>query len=474
MSNNKFYKSLWLQGDLELESPMIIGNGSAMHTDNDLLLDASGQPYIPGSAISGVVFSSLLGNSGMQDEEIKQLFGEHKNKNGKKIEHRQSMIIFHDALLKEDSRVDISIRDGIEINDCTKTAKNESKYNYEVLNPGATFVFRMEILLREQFSHLNIEQFVDDMLKMMEDDFRVGAKTSRGMGKLVLKNAYEKILKFNHQKTSESLKAMEEYINFDWKNIGELEEKSQKRKPEKKLQSMGKLEKKSQSNVEKNAKYRSPYTVIQVPLVIQSTLLIRDYFLNNFDVDCQQLTVDGKAVIPGSAWAGVFRHKAKEFLLELSDEATAQRVTIEIFGEEKEHTNVKKSRIILEEASDQSSQNNQNKSKLKEVTRNKIDRFTGGVLDTGLFSERVAVSGKFNLTLRLKNAQDYEIGVLLLVIREIQNGLVALGGTTSVGRGTFQSAGQDEILINGKVINESGMEKYWSELGKQLSKPGKE
>ncbi len=444
MSNNKFHKAVWLQGELHLKSPMTIGNGVEVHTDNDLLMDSEGKPFIAGSSLAGAIFAQMSGKCGWKEKELRQLFGEHhvydeKTKKSE-LEYRQSMVIIHDAYLKEGSKYQIAICDGIEINEYTKTTKNKSKYNHEVLNPGAVFVLRMEVLIREAFSHLDAMQFMSDFIEMAKQgDLRIGAKTNRGQGKMELKNIQVKELDFH---TAED---MMEYVKFDWDKMDG--EKGADHLPA--------------------AGYRSPYTTIQVPLQIQSALLIRSYFLNNFDVDCEQLTVNGKSVIPGSAWGGVLRHKVKELLKELSDSGTAKKLTVQIFGAEKEDVSAKSSRLMAEESTDKA----ENGIK-KEVTRNKIDRFTGGVLDTGLFSERIAVGGQFDLIIRLKDAKDYEIGALLLAVQEIRSGLLAIGGTTSVGRGTFVSDG--DILIDGAEIDEAKMQAYWDQLGKKLKEAGEE
>ena len=442
MSNSKLHRSLWLQADLCLVSPMRLGNGLTLHSDDDLLLDSEGRSYIPGSSLAGVIYESLHGKTEMPEEDFKQLFGEHYLAGEK--EYRQSMVIFHDAFFKEKESADIVIRDGIEMNGYTKTTKNQSKYNYEVLNPEVKFQFRMEILIRDEFKNLDVLQFVSNLLEMVrQGDFRIGAKTSRGLGQVTFDNILYRDLRI------ETAENMLEYAAFDWKQLMPIKE--------------GALP---------PATYQSPYTTLEVPLQVQSTLLIRSYFLNNFDVDCEQLTVNDKAVIPGSAWAGVFRHKTKELLEELSDKKVAKQYIKALFGAEKEEEETKRSRIVFGESVDEAliCVEGKKKSQLKEVTRNKIDRFTSGVLDTGLFSERIAVGGIYTLQIQIKQACNYEIGMILLTIAEIRNGLVALGGDTSIGRGTFMENG--EVRLNGKKLEQTEMQQYWNKLGVELAKVG--
>ncbi len=441
MSANKYCQSFLLMADLRLESPMIIGNGVNEHSDNDLLLDSEGRPFIPGSSLAGVIKSGLKNTTQISEKDLNLLLGEEG------VDSRQSMVIVNDCFLKKESKSEIVIRDGIEINEYTKTAKNKSKYDFEVLNSGCVFQFKMEIVTREKFKHLPVLQFVSDFLAYAENgDFRIGAKTSRGYGQVSLKNtSYQHIDFMDEKKWKNPVEAIKFYADFQWDNLkGGVQDASLP-----------------------PARYRSPYTMLEIPLEVESTLFIRSYFLSNFDVDAEQLMANGKAVIPGSAWAGCFRHKAKEFLYELADKSCAQEMTKEIFGAEKEDEDAASSRIIFFESEDLCEQ-----TLTKDVTRNKIDRFTGGALKTALFSERIAVGGNYILKIKLKDAKPYEIGLLLLVVQEIRHGLMAVGGTTSVGRGEFRGTDKNAkelpVRVDGKLIDKNKMASYWKSLSEKL------
>jgi hypothetical protein len=80
-------------------------------------------------------------------------------------------------------------------------------------------------------------------------------------------------------------------------------------------------------------------------------------------------------------------------------------------------------------------------------TRVKIDRLTGGALDTALFEERPAVKGTVAFDVRVVNPSDGEVGLLVLVARDVLAGLVPIGGEAAVGRGTV--TGSAELMVNG-------------------------
>ena len=68
-------------------------------------------------------------------------------------------------------------------------------------------------------------------------------------------------------------------------------------------------------------------------------------------------------------------------------------------------------------------------------TRNKIDRFTGGVVNSALFDEQPHYGGKVTLYIAIKDAQDWQKGLLLLALKDLGNGIQPIGGEANVGRG---------------------------------------
>ncbi len=74
-------------------------------------------------------------------------------------------------------------------------------------------------------------------------------------------------------------------------------------------------------------------------------------------------------------------------------------------------------------------------------SRIKIDRFTGGAYPTALFSEQPVFAKddtELTLYLELLSPKDYEIGLLLLLLKDLWTGDLPLGGEISVGRGRLR------------------------------------
>jgi CRISPR/Cas system CSM-associated protein Csm3 (group 7 of RAMP superfamily) len=81
-------------------------------------------------------------------------------------------------------------------------------------------------------------------------------------------------------------------------------------------------------------------------------------------------------------------------------------------------------------------------------SRIKIDRFTGGAYPTALFSEQPVFAKddtELTLYLELLSPKDYEIGLLLLLLKDLWTGDLPLGGEISVGRGRLR--GRSATLI---------------------------
>jgi len=83
-----------------------------------------------------------------------------------------------------------------------------------------------------------------------------------------------------------------------------------------------------------------------------------------------------------------------------------------------------------------------------------LDRFTGGTRDGALFNEQPLFGGTQSLVtvdLLLANPQEYEIGLLLLLLKDLWTGDLPLGGEISIGRGRLQGKNCQLEYRNGQV-----------------------
>lgn len=442
-----------------LASPLSVGSGEQEDTDADIILNARGVPYIPGSGLAGALraYNKELG----LEKESDKLFGTPYDGSPGASNDRQSRIYCYDVFLKN---AVTSIRDGVKLSE-NKTPKSGAKYEIQIIEEKATFCIRLEMIQRKDF----VDKKGNIQAAWEEDEFwirqwiygfsigelRIGSRNRRGFGKLAIESA--KVKKFNMEKE------YGEWLNWDWDNENaflqaetiEIED------------GIGEKE------------YMHTEHLMEVPLKIPYTLLVRVYnaaFGKEKDIpDYGQLTVCGKgeqAVIPGSSIAGAFRsHIAKivKQLSHLQSWVEAQKQLEPFWGTwiegEQQEENLLSSRIIFEEAVVKGGHG-------IPLTRIATDRFTGGTIEGALFEEVPWVDGTVVLKIRWKKDKDEKsdkmnssnaiCGMLLWAISDLQAGILTIGGETAVGRGIFcKPEGKNtEINLDGNVLNESMKKEY--------------
>ena len=415
MNENKMNMALLFQADLVLESPLTLGNGQTEYSHKDLMLDKSGRPLIPGSSMAGMFYHYF--SSHLEGEELamlNQLWGS-DNGDG---DYTSSMIYFYDALYSgEWGRKQIGKRDGVRIDDSTKTARKMGKYDFQILYPGNRFQFKVEILLREK--HKSLRGFAEKILRAIWElgrtgKVRLGGKTSRGYGLASLeKGAYHSFDFAGHPET------FEDYVNHPWSFENHIQ-----------------VLEAAPSEIGERV------WNLLVPLALNRSLLIRSYDVATWDVDARQLdNPEHRAVIPGTSWAGVFRSHVQKIYKEIVSQCTGQLTekqqgmiqneTAYLFGIEKRGATGQKSRIIFDESADAE------ESHYTDITRVAIDRFTGGGRRGALATNRVTVDGHFNLSVTIDGPSDVEKALIYLAITDLCDGMIAVGGETAIGRGVF-------------------------------------
>jgi hypothetical protein len=79
-----------------------------------------------------------------------------------------------------------------------------------------------------------------------------------------------------------------------------------------------------------------------------------------------------------------------------------------------------------------------------------IDRFTGGAYHGALFEEKPIFGGDetiVTIELELRNPYNHEIGLLLLLLKDLWTSDLAVGGESSIGRGRLKGIKADLNLI---------------------------
>lgn len=379
--------------ELTTKAPLSIGNGDSELTDHDLIRNAEGRPFIPATSIAGGCLHSLSA------EEQKIINPEMGN------EKMQSALFISDALLL--GRESTSVRDGIEVNE-NKITKTGAKYDMEIIETGSKFCFRMEVTVRDEQNAKEMETIVNKILAGIDEgNILLGLKSNRGFGKLKVEEVRKKSFRPEER---------EELLKFQKYNRESYE--PYEREP-----------------------VSSQVDTITVELKQLGGISIRRYSAQKDDIDFEHIKSNETPVIPGTSWAGLIRKQMEYYHQKMEEQGKRYELRNYLGFVEKEEAQA--SKMIIEESIIDGG---------KEITltRNKIDRFSGGAANSALFSEKAWFNGRTKLTIKLKEKDNYIKTLILLTIKDIENGLIALGGQTAIGRGIFAV---EKVWINGELVN---------------------
>ena len=390
----------------ELASPLAIGSGENANTDSDIILDSSGKPTIPATAIAGV-FRNYL-NVG----EYSELFGyiSKAGTNFPKDKAHESDIRFYDAQIISDSFF-TTVRDSVKLED--KVGVNGAKFDMEAVETGISF----ETVIELKDDGSDAESDILRTLEAINAGFlRIGSKTSRGYGRLKVVSLKKAEFTLPDDKAK--------WLDFD---LFDAEDKCYK-----------------ETALPDSA---DDFICIKLKLKQEGAVSIRSYTVKNADdissADYIQLSLkDGTPVIPGTSWAGAFRDRFRQ----LSNDTLAK----ELFGYvDTVKLSQKKSLIYFSESEIVGGE-------MKVITRNSIDRFTAGTKDGALYTEKTCYNGSCGLEIFInKNGlEDAEKNIALIcaVICDLDKGYLAVGGLTSVGRGMFTV---ENITVNGADVTDA-------------------
>lgn len=407
-SVHKINERIYYAVHLKLLSPLSISNGTSDATDSDVLLDAFGAPFIPGTSLAGAFRNDL-----QMDRDAECFLGFSKAEDG-----RMSQLYIQDVFLAHSKR---TVRDGIRLNE-GKTVERGGKFDREIVETGAAGWLFMELILRDGIK--GAEQFTKYVNTILCDiqsgQIRIGANKNRGFGRICITELYEK--HFKNTDVDEWLEFLEDTHRIENYRNGEQKKSFDDWKAER-------------ERLENNR-----YLKITIPLEVDGGISIRRYSAEPGKADYEHITCNGEPVIPGSSWNGAIRGRALRMLRDLQA-ASAQEYIDEWFGyvdQDKDKDMAWQSHIVVGESVVKGAE-------WLPVARTRINRFTAAASDGGLYQELSCFCGTTSLEILVdRGMKNYEACVALLdfVWRDIQKGYLAVGGQVAVGRGLFRGNGQ--------------------------------
>lgn len=423
-----------VEGDLVLETPALFGNGdSDALTDMPLLVDDydTVSPLLTGATLAGALRAYLWARENdyrtadpdpsdkpeHQKSLTEILFGGFKGHD----EGKQSPLIVDDALGK---KYGIQLRDGVRLNPKSRTAEDKGLFDMQVWQKGTTFPIRLELLVTRprQLSDDDVDIYQKKLklallmaLQGLTDDtITLGARKNRGFGRITVKNW--RVRQYD-LKTTAGLTA--------WLTNGSH--------PFSELMAVNSPF--AGYELEDLPDARS-YFRLEATFKLDGSLLIRaNGQPQSKSPDMVHLSYDEETpILPGTSVTGALRQRARR-ILSIVNQGKVDDWLNDLFGAEKMDNKATASRLIVEETIIEDPQ--------FDLVQNRvaIDRFTGGALESALFNEQ-PVFGKpdtclhVNLTIRKPTEQD--IGLVLLLLKDLWTGDLPLGGEISVGRGRLR------------------------------------
>lgn len=422
-------KVLYVQ--VQLISPLSVSSGENEWTDSDILRDKEGNPFVTGSSLAGAMRAYL----GKKKNEDSLMGYSGKDKNQDDIGKMSSLFI-SDLTFDEDTVT--GVRDGVAL-DKNKTAISESKFDIEIIEARAKAHFYMELTVREGDNEAEMNQELANIFTgINEGEIRIGSKKTRGFGEF-------KVLSVKNREYGK-----ENYLDYA------LAYK----------ENTWKAEENQLDDWLKQADWNAQMIHIEVPLRMRGGISIRQYAARKGEPDYIHLTDHGIPVIPGSSLAGAIRHRIQDILEELKQNQIKLPKNIsDIINIAFGYVNGNEacaSNIIIGESEIKGA------SPLTMV-RTGVSRFESAVKSGALYKEKMYVDGELSLEIAVRKSQNLEdsrwvMGLLLLAIKDLQNGLLAVGGQTAIGRGIFMANGP--ILIDGEASKE---DQYIAEMLQNMS-----
>lgn len=422
MSNSaKIMGRYTLTGTVKLISPLIIRAGVYNDILNDTVDDIvvtyhDGQPFIPGTSLAGVLRQTIQDIRSDVDNVLFGSIDEHKG--------MQSALQINDIPLKN---TNISVRDGICIDDVLGVTKDGAKYDFEVIESGAYGTLRIDCVVRE--CHQNQVDIIEEALKilanLLKNGISIGARTVNGFGRIASEDISLEHYDFTKPESVQ-----------DWL-----------------LRKSG-----ATITIPEEPMVAKRDLIIDMDCYLEDTILIKSIFESRWEDELEGKSEDKLLTlfIPGTSVKGVLRHQCGHILHALG-RGTA--ITNELFGYSNDKTkDSHKGRVLVNEVYFDIAYTQE------EQHRIRVDRFTGGVMNGALFADHPLRNTKgekltFPLHIRIKDCTDSEAGLAMLLVKDLMTGQVTMGANRTIGCGrikghsvTVKYNGESYVIDgNGKV-----------------------
>lgn len=449
-------------GKLVLQTPTHLGNGDvSFFTDSPVFRDMDGVPILSGATLAGAL-RAWLGRIDPQlaDELFGYVTGTAADRQARSLE---TAVLVNDA---RPAQAMVEFRDGVAISPKTRTAEKGKKFDIELLAADMTFDVHLELTLRpDEEAPARLRQGFVTALKALEDGMiALGKRKTRGFGEC-------RVVEWHAQTFNLAQpKQLIEWLKWNG-SPDTLALRGQR------IEAL--------LNVEAINTVAQSFH-LQAEFELDGSLLIRaEDPTGNVDMTHLHSPRQGRMqpVLSGTSLAGALRARALRIANTLCSDADKARGFVDrMFGprateaHDLKQSELRASRVRVKETVVSGGIDDLVQQRVK------IDRFTGGAFPGALFAQS-PLFGKPGARVRIDMSlarpwsesegdqstaaiSQAEVGLLLLLLKDLWTGDLPLGGEIGVGRGRLKGI---EAVMRGPGID-------WSihRQGDSLQVQGKE
>ncbi len=411
----------------ECTQPLHIGN--ALGDKEEVLIHpVDDVPFIQAASIAGVLRGYCALSHSRED--VDGLFGAERSASGENSARNGSRLRISDGKFCDKSPV-LELRPRVSIDPKTgsceastiKGTENKAghKFNMEYIGAGAKFEFTMYLYgdsgqgkQEKQEDHEkreDQEKVLEEILAAIHrEKVQFGGQKSNGCGYMNLVSVKKKVFYMTSAKDRELWSTEDKMGDMEYTDILPVIE--------------------SETAADRTEAYEITVKGCTEGNLLVKSIAVPDYGKNA--PDCMNLrNAAGNYIVPGSSLKGAVRSQMEKIAGYLGRE----EIIRDTFGYTGDlGKNGKAGNIVFHDTVVGSKTDNDKADLLS--YRIHIDKFTGGVMDGGLFCEK-NVSGDLNIRISIKNRNHPErtCGLLLLALRDLAIGVMNIGSGYNVGKG---------------------------------------
>jgi CRISPR/Cas system CSM-associated protein Csm3 (group 7 of RAMP superfamily) len=461
MNSTKFHR-VWIYGSLTTQNTLHIGSGDVEPFEGEeghystVCLDKDHKPYLPASSLRG--FLAQVAEYYLQSSDCKELFGFMENDEGQAgqlyiydavlrqaasfpTEHSQIKQEFAKCIFEETNTL---LRSATSLNPILGVVDEHHLFHLQVVPAGS--VFDVKIMLNQVDKEVDEDRLISvlELLTSWDGSTQsaLGAGGGKGHGRITWD--LEQVQVLDSENLEKWLKSADHSLEKHYRVLDKLPELKSLPQP----------------------------TGLQLKfeLIPHGSFLLHDP--NYVDTGAKgtpkiaySRTPEGHALIPATALRGWVRGRVRRILLTLLMQQKleltqaikkADKLVKEIFGDEG-----RRGKVWFDDAVSATV------TAVYPQTFNAVDRFTGGVAETALFSVEGARCEKLSGAVWLRESLEaWQQGILLLVVRDMLEGELGLGWGKSRGYGSFSvelTVGEQLIKNYSDLTNlvDNEMSKQW-------------